>query len=60
MSVTEMALDPLAMLGGVVMLTVVEKDDSERRSISMALFTVCLVPSGWERVKIGLSKYEEK
>ena len=55
-----MALDPLAMLGGVVMLTVVEKDDSERRSISMALFTVCLVPSGWERVKIGLSKYEEK
>lgn len=41
-----MALDPLAILGGVVMLTVVEKVDSLRRSISMALLTVCLVPSG--------------
>lgn len=56
---TEIPLDPLTMFGGVVMLTEVEKEDSLRRSISMALFTVCLVPSGWGEGKGKLHMYRE-
>lgn len=53
---TDIALDPLTILGGVVMLMEVEKDDSLRRSISMALFTVCLAPSGYN----GREQYKKQ